>query len=133
MKEGAETCQNGYEHEQIQNLFFLTMLLNFPDVKVCIIRTGKTKNSDKDFTDILQSRIENLTEVPSVGKSDIILVFCPVLSRAGTDIDKALERFTGKTGCLSLLSLLSNKYFYNSEYSGVPDILMVRTLDKFLV
>ncbi len=69
--------------------FFLTMLLNFPDVKVCIIRTGKPKNSDKDFTDILQSRIENLTEVPSVGKSDIILVFCPVVSRAGTELEQS--------------------------------------------
>ncbi|XP_016384142.1 uncharacterized protein LOC107720820, partial [Sinocyclocheilus rhinocerous] len=66
-------------------------------VKVCIFRTGKTNNYDKDFTGMLQSRIENLTEVPTVGKSDIILVFCPAVSRAGTDIDKALEIFNHNT------------------------------------
>lgn len=108
------------------------MLLNLPDVKICIFRNGITHGLDKGFTDILQSRIENLTDVPTVDESDVIMVFCPVVSRAGTDINKALERFNGKTGCLSLLSLFSNKYFYYSEYSGVHDILMVRTFDKFV-
>ncbi|XP_026066531.1 uncharacterized protein LOC113048846 isoform X2 [Carassius auratus] len=65
----------------------------FNNVKVCIFRTGKTNGCEKDFTDMLQSRIENVTEVGSVDESNIILVFCPIVSRAGTDIDNGLERF----------------------------------------
>lgn len=78
------------------------MLLHFPDVKVCILQSGKTNNADKEFTDLLKSRIQNLREVATVEESNIILVFCPAVSRTGTDIEEALKRFSGKTGCYIL-------------------------------
>ncbi|XP_059405273.1 uncharacterized protein si:dkey-27p18.3 [Carassius carassius] len=88
-------------------------------VKMCIFRTGKTNGCDKDFTDVLQSRIENLTEVGTVDKSDIILVFCPVFSRAGTDIDNALERFSNKTDSqLAVLVVLHHTF---DPEKTVPD------------
>ncbi|XP_026066534.1 uncharacterized protein LOC113048847 isoform X2 [Carassius auratus] len=89
------------------------------DVKVCIFRTGKTNGCEKDFTDMLQSRIENLTEVGSVDESNIILVFCPVVSRAGTDIDNALERFNHYTDTkLGVLVVLHHTF---DPEKTVPD------------
>uniref|UniRef100_A0A8C2CWP4 Uncharacterized protein n=1 Tax=Cyprinus carpio TaxID=7962 RepID=A0A8C2CWP4_CYPCA len=105
------------------------------DVKVYIFRTGKTNNFDKDFTDMLQSRIENLTEVGTVDESDIILVFCLIVSRAGTDIDKALEIFNHnpetKLGVLVVLHPSFDKEKVNpdsSKYVKRTDILTVDCL-----
>ncbi|KTF89896.1 hypothetical protein cypCar_00034601 [Cyprinus carpio] len=89
----------------------LVMYIRISDVKMCIFRTGKTYGYDKNFTDMLQRRIGNLTEVSRVDESDIILVFCPVVSRAGTDIDTALERFSGKTDSkLAVLVVLHHTF-----------------------
>lgn len=81
------------------------MLLNFPDVKVYIYRNRKSNDADKQFTGKLKSRFPNLREVDRVEESNIILVFCTAVSRTGTDIDGALKRFSGMTGCLSVFSL----------------------------
>uniref|UniRef100_A0A8C1XC94 Uncharacterized protein n=1 Tax=Cyprinus carpio TaxID=7962 RepID=A0A8C1XC94_CYPCA len=45
----------------------------------------------------MQTQIEDLREVRTVDESDIILVFCPIVSRAGTDIDVALKHFSNYT------------------------------------
>ncbi|XP_058632502.1 uncharacterized protein LOC131541036 isoform X2 [Onychostoma macrolepis] len=98
---------------------FSSQKLPDSDVKMCIFRTAKTNAHDKDFTHMLQSRIENLREVPTVDESDVILVFCPVVSRAGTDINKALERFTGKTETkLAVLVVLHHTF---DPEKTVPD------------
>lgn len=63
---------------------------------MCILQSGKTNNADKEFTDLLKSRIQKLREVATVEESSIILVFCLAVSQ--TDIKEALKRFSGKTG-----------------------------------
>ncbi|XP_043095927.1 uncharacterized protein LOC122345659 [Puntigrus tetrazona] len=105
------------------------------DVKVYVFSSGNTKCYDKTFTDILKSRIENLTEDPSVYQSDIILAFCPVVSRAGTDIDTALEIFNYKTETqLAVLVVLHHTFDSkkvipdSSRYVKRTDILTVDCL-----
>uniref|UniRef100_A0A8C1LPE2 Uncharacterized protein n=1 Tax=Cyprinus carpio TaxID=7962 RepID=A0A8C1LPE2_CYPCA len=45
----------------------------------------------------------NLEEARTVDESDIILVFCPIVSRAGTDIDAALKNYVYPTGCFIII------------------------------
>ncbi|XP_073696888.1 uncharacterized protein [Garra rufa] len=66
-------------------------------VKVWSILTGKTAMSHKHIISTLQTRIEDLREVQTVDKSDIVMVFCPIVSRVGTDIDAALKAFSNYT------------------------------------
>ncbi|XP_042610851.1 uncharacterized protein si:dkey-27p18.3 [Cyprinus carpio] len=66
-------------------------------VKVFLILAGKIKSCHKEIFDILRKRTENLEEARTVDESDIILVFCPIVSRAGTDIDAALKNYVYPT------------------------------------
>ncbi|XP_047664136.1 uncharacterized protein LOC113660615 isoform X2 [Tachysurus fulvidraco] len=55
-----------------------------------VMITGNTLDSHKTFLDRL-SISSNLHEVRAVNKSDVIIAFVPVVSRAGTDILSAME------------------------------------------
>ncbi|KAI5608320.1 hypothetical protein C0J50_6791, partial [Silurus asotus] len=57
--------------------------------KLFIHVTGRTFNSHKDFMHQLKKSTPCLQEVKTVDECDFILVFCPVVSRAGTDIEAA--------------------------------------------
>ncbi|KAL7834433.1 hypothetical protein SRHO_G00286800 [Serrasalmus rhombeus] len=57
--------------------------------------TGKTLGSHEDFVRILCKRRTALQEVLTVEECDVVLVFCPVVSRAGTDIEAALQELSG--------------------------------------
>ncbi|XP_036436674.1 uncharacterized protein LOC118814905 isoform X2 [Colossoma macropomum] len=54
--------------------------------------SGKTLKADEEYLRKLNERIPGLKEVFNVEECDIILAFCPVVSRAGTDIKAALEK-----------------------------------------
>ncbi|XP_036436685.1 uncharacterized protein LOC118814911 [Colossoma macropomum] len=54
--------------------------------------SGKTLKADEEYLRKLNEQIPNLKEVFNVEECDIILAFCPVVSRAGTDIKAALEK-----------------------------------------
>ncbi|XP_030628812.1 uncharacterized protein LOC115810911 isoform X2 [Chanos chanos] len=56
--------------------------------KIC----GNTLNVHEDFKRRLHEKLECLCEVDSEMECDFILAFCPVVSRAGTDIEAALEK-----------------------------------------
>ncbi|KAL7834434.1 hypothetical protein SRHO_G00286810 [Serrasalmus rhombeus] len=57
--------------------------------------TGKTLGSHEDFVRILCKRRTALQEVLTVEECDVVLVFCPVVSQAGTDIEAALQELSG--------------------------------------
>lgn len=59
---------------------------------MCSVLAGKTNNCQARFIASLRAQIEDLREVRSVDESDIVLIFCPIVSRGGTDIDAALHR-----------------------------------------
>lgn len=92
------------------HLYFIYFLLFLPiliyisdDVKVCIITSGKTKETQIQFFNTLSDHIKSLKEVPTVDDSHVVLVFCPVVSRAGTDIEAALKIFDDSTGDLLII------------------------------
>ncbi|XP_053474274.1 uncharacterized protein LOC128603683 isoform X2 [Ictalurus furcatus] len=64
----------------------------FPGNKYFILSTGKTMNMDATIIKHLKDQIPDLQEVSAVEESDFILVFCPVVSRAGTDIEAAVQK-----------------------------------------
>lgn len=67
------------------------------------ILDGKIKTCHNQFFDILEKQIANLKKGRSVDESHIILVFCPIVSRAETDIEAALNKFIHPTGCCFII------------------------------
>ncbi|KAK2911139.1 hypothetical protein Q8A67_003272 [Cirrhinus molitorella] len=88
-------------------------------VKVFSILTGKTATSHKHIISTLQTQIEDLREVRTMDESDIIMVFCPIVSRAGTDIDAALKTFSHYIGetKIAVLVVLHHTFDTNKTIS----------------
>ncbi len=61
------------------------------------------QKTHKKFIVTLQNQIPNLREVDTLEESDVTLMFCPNVSRVGTDIDAALKRCEDNTGCYTSL------------------------------
>ncbi|XP_057182812.1 interaptin-like isoform X1 [Triplophysa rosa] len=88
-------------------------------VNLCIVAAGKTYGTNVRMIDILSDRIQNLSTVSSVDESNVVLVFCPIVSRAGTDIEAALKRFTDSTASkLKVLVVLHHTF---EPEKTVPD------------
>ncbi|XP_072542221.1 uncharacterized protein [Salminus brasiliensis] len=62
------------------------------DLKFLSCVSGKTLGSDEGFIRKLIDGIPGLKEVSTVEECDVILAFCPVVSRAETDIESALKK-----------------------------------------
>uniref|UniRef100_A0A8C2F1R9 Uncharacterized protein n=1 Tax=Cyprinus carpio TaxID=7962 RepID=A0A8C2F1R9_CYPCA len=60
--------------------------------KYYVIEMGKSGNLRKEILGHLHQQRPYLEEVRSVEDCNVILVFCPIVSRAGTDIDAALNK-----------------------------------------
>ncbi|XP_051540638.1 uncharacterized protein LOC127433051 [Myxocyprinus asiaticus] len=56
-----------------------------------IIETGNSCNAHKKILNYLQYLRPGLKQVQTEGQCDMILVFCPIVSRAGTDMESALN------------------------------------------
>ncbi|KAK3527550.1 hypothetical protein QTP86_026645 [Hemibagrus guttatus] len=62
-----------------------------PNIKFWLFGSGETLNSHKDFIAHLKKQVP-LQEVRTVDECDFILGFCPIVSRAGTDIEAAMKK-----------------------------------------
>ncbi|KAG7460926.1 hypothetical protein MATL_G00204130 [Megalops atlanticus] len=60
-------------------------------MKVFVLLTGPTLNSHRTIVNHLQAKVW-LTEVQTMLECAVVLAFCPISSRAGTDIDAALQK-----------------------------------------
>ncbi|XP_072558577.1 uncharacterized protein [Paramormyrops kingsleyae] len=69
----------------------LKTLRNYSLVKVHVLVAGETFQAHETFIQKLKLQIEQ----HSVESSNVILVFCPVVSRIGTDMEAAMARVTG--------------------------------------
>ncbi|XP_031655353.1 uncharacterized protein LOC109887678 isoform X2 [Oncorhynchus kisutch] len=77
--------------------------------------SGNTLDSHKDFLKQLTMQ-RDFTEVMTPEKSDVIITFCPIVSRAGTDIEAALQEIpTGKR-----VVLVAMHHSFNPDCT-VPD------------
>ncbi|XP_076866894.1 uncharacterized protein LOC143518341, partial [Brachyhypopomus gauderio] len=54
-------------------------------ISVKYVISGKTFGSHEHFLQMLQKQIPELQDVSTVEECDVILLFCPIVSRAGTD------------------------------------------------
>ncbi|XP_042177652.1 uncharacterized protein LOC121846501 isoform X4 [Oncorhynchus tshawytscha] len=82
--------------------------------KFFAILTGNTLGSHKEINRRLTTK--GLTKVKSSAESDVIIAFCPIVSRAGTDIEAALQQIpAGKSTILVVLH-----HTFNPDYT-VPD------------
>uniref|UniRef100_A0AAR2LH62 Uncharacterized protein n=1 Tax=Pygocentrus nattereri TaxID=42514 RepID=A0AAR2LH62_PYGNA len=76
-----------------------------PDTPYFTIVVGNTLKSHEQFLEKLHEK-RRLRSVSDVGKCNVILVFCPIVSRAGTDIEAALlqlNRLSDKPAVLVVL------------------------------
>ncbi|KAK3527062.1 hypothetical protein QTP86_008641 [Hemibagrus guttatus] len=64
----------------------------FSGNKVFLLVTGNTLNAHEKVMEILKTQKPDLQVVEKVDESDYVLVFCPIVSRAGTDIEAALKK-----------------------------------------
>ncbi|XP_076866875.1 uncharacterized protein LOC143518321 [Brachyhypopomus gauderio] len=63
-------------------------------VKYVSIISGKTLGAHESFLQRLHKQIPDLQEVSTVEECDVILLFCPIVSSARTDIEAALKLIT---------------------------------------
>ncbi|XP_055779531.1 uncharacterized protein LOC129855658 isoform X1 [Salvelinus fontinalis] len=88
--------------------------------------SGNTLDSHKDFLKQLTMQ-QDFTEVMTPEKSDVIITFCPIVSRAGTDIEAAMQKIpTAKRVVLVVLH-----HTFNPDYT-VPDSSRLVTRDDIL-
>ncbi|XP_029597189.1 uncharacterized protein LOC115179668 [Salmo trutta] len=86
------------------------------NMKYYTVETGNTLDSHIQFMSQLNNTTRCFTEVESPEESDVILAFCPIVSRAGTDIEAALQQIPiGKDVILVVLH-----HTFNPDYT-VPD------------
>ncbi|XP_071186448.1 uncharacterized protein [Salvelinus alpinus] len=86
------------------------------EMKYYTVETGNTLDSHLQFMRRLNNTTRCFTEVKSPVESDVIMAFCPIVSRAGTDIEAALQQIqTGKDVILVVLH-----HTFNPDYT-VPD------------
>ncbi|KAM9396941.1 uncharacterized protein ACWYII_032483 [Salvelinus alpinus] len=85
-------------------------------MKYYTVETGNTLDSHIQFIRQVNNTTRCFTEVKSPVESDVIMAFCPIVSRAGTDIEAALQQIpTGKDVILVVLH-----HTFNPDYT-VPD------------
>ncbi|XP_053532714.1 uncharacterized protein LOC108259354 isoform X2 [Ictalurus punctatus] len=91
---------------------------------------GKTMNSDKHFMDCLRSEMK-LHEVDSQNDCDVLIAFVPIVSRAGTDIQAALERIPKHS--YKRVVLVSLHHTFDQDYIAPDSRHSVHRNDVFAV
>ncbi|XP_034384220.1 uncharacterized protein LOC117727818 [Cyclopterus lumpus] len=69
--------------------------MTVPWEKFFVHVAGKTNNAHQDFVKKLRGIGKN--QVSSFGEGDFLVVFCPVVSRVGTDINVAMKGIPGRS------------------------------------
>ncbi|XP_045555198.1 uncharacterized protein isoform X2 [Salmo salar] len=97
-------------------LFHVCLKSVTQNMKYYTVETGNTLDSHIQFMSQLNKTTRCFTEVELPVESDVILAFCPIVSRAGTDIEAALQQIPiGKDALLVVLH-----HTFNPD-STVPD------------
>ncbi|KAG7314496.1 hypothetical protein KOW79_021799 [Hemibagrus wyckioides] len=96
--------------------------MKHPPLTYFTLKTGKTLGYDVDIERKLQEGT-GLQKVMNLEESDFILVFCPVVSRAGTDIEAAVRKLTTQAALSKITNWLNPKIEENPEKIGPTDKL----------
>ncbi|XP_026777555.3 uncharacterized protein DDB_G0283697-like [Pangasianodon hypophthalmus] len=95
--EKTEAVERSAETSKVKNKRFYEKQ-PFKKAKYFTIQTGNTRDSHKEFLKCLHERKSRLKRTDKAEKCKFILVFCPVVSRAGTDIEAALHQLNEISG-----------------------------------
>nr|XP_046193261.1 uncharacterized protein LOC124022371 isoform X1 [Oncorhynchus gorbuscha]XP_046193262.1 uncharacterized protein LOC124022371 isoform X1 [Oncorhynchus gorbuscha]XP_046193263.1 uncharacterized protein LOC124022371 isoform X1 [Oncorhynchus gorbuscha] len=97
-------------------------------MKYYTVETGNTLDSHIQFMRRLNNTTRCFTEVKSPVESDVIMAFCPIVSRAGTDIEAALQQIPkGKDVILVVLH-----HTFNPDYTVPYSSRLVTRSDVIL-
>ncbi|XP_036436731.1 uncharacterized protein LOC118814936 isoform X4 [Colossoma macropomum] len=99
-----------------------------PRVKFSVILAGNTLNCEEDFKTHLNEKF--LLEETSVEESDVILLFCPIVRRGGSDIEAALQRLTAVSDSKPAVLVVLHHTF-DPDQTG-PDSSRAVTREKTL-
>ncbi|CDQ97723.1 unnamed protein product, partial [Oncorhynchus mykiss] len=98
------------------------------NMKYYTVETGNTLDSHIQFMRRLNNTTRCFTEVKSPVESDVIMAFCPTVSRAGTDIEAALQQIPmGKDVILVVLH-----HTFNPDYTVPYSSRLVTRSDVIL-
>ncbi|KAL6464112.1 hypothetical protein MHYP_G00285030 [Metynnis hypsauchen] len=97
----------------------LLQSMNRTQLKFLRCVSGNALNSDEGFLKKLGERKSGLMEVSNVEECDVIMGFCPVVSRAGTDIEVALKKIQDLSDTKPV-ALVVLHHTFDAEYI-VPD------------
>lgn len=101
-------------------IVYLCSVLWSPVRSVYPLVLGKTMNSDKHFMDRLRSEMK-LHEVDSQNDCDVLIAFVPIVSRAGTDIQAALERIPSKHTFIHKAAFTFDAVFSSAVSTHFPE------------
>ncbi|XP_047665356.1 uncharacterized protein LOC113641493 isoform X2 [Tachysurus fulvidraco] len=94
-------------------------MLKRPHLTYFTLMSGNTLGHHVEIERKLQEQIPGLQKVTKLEESDLVLVFCPVVSRAGTDIEAAVEMLNTQAGDKPAVLVVLHHTF-NAEHI-VPD------------
>ncbi|XP_047664854.1 uncharacterized protein LOC113660623 isoform X4 [Tachysurus fulvidraco] len=100
-------------------------------LRVSFMVLGNTMNTHKLFMDKLKSKVK-LHEVSSREQSDVIIAFVPIVSRAGTDIQAALDQIPKGLPHQRII-LVSLHHTFNPSYIAPDSRHSVKRSDVFAV
>ncbi|KAK3508645.1 hypothetical protein QTP70_002596 [Hemibagrus guttatus] len=83
----------------------------FSGNKVFLLVTGNTFKAHEKVMEILKTQKPDLQVVEKVDESDYVLVFCPIVSQAGTDIEAALKKLQEIAGSKPALLVVLHHTF----------------------
>ncbi|XP_057205452.1 uncharacterized protein LOC130563716 [Triplophysa rosa] len=87
--------------------------------KYYIIQVGNSCDTPREILKHLHKRIPGLKEVYTVEECDVILVFCPIVSRAGTDMEAALNELNRCSASKPVVFMVLHHTFEREKI--VPD------------
>ncbi|XP_062406493.1 uncharacterized protein LOC134097593 isoform X2 [Sardina pilchardus] len=107
----------------------LSLCGTVPTIKVFTILTGNTLGSHESFRNRLSTRMM-LVEKPSAEDCDVILAYCPIVSRVGTDIEAALSVIPNcRPAVLMVFHHTNDKYYIVPNTSRFTQHRGIQTVD----
>lgn len=98
--------------------------------KYYVIQSGNLCGAHHGIIKSLCKFLPSLTEVKKVDECDVILFFCPIVSRAGTDIDAGLHRLNACSGSKQTIFMVLHHTF--DQEKVLPDSSSFITRDNTL-
>ncbi|MEQ2234132.1 hypothetical protein ILYODFUR_028858 [Ilyodon furcidens] len=81
-------------------------------VKVFYKSTGETFGADEDVKKLLKSNKFVQLEETKLGDCYIIIMFCPITSRVGSDVESAMKDATGNENCFCVNTGITAKIVF---------------------